>query len=155
MMSTESTQFESVKIPDLEENEEELTTTLPIDIFDGQYHEVNPGQYNETNPGQYHEANPGQYHEKNPGQYEERDEGKYLEINPGQYEAVVEYNAEEETKSYNVHRKTGDYIIGEVGKININNGQTLEGVRYTAVEGMVNQEQIAEILARYFGTSQI
>ena len=32
-----------------------------------------------------------------------------------QYEAVVEYNAEEETKSYNVHRKTGDYIIGEVG----------------------------------------
>ena len=31
-----------------------------------------------------------------------------------QYEAVVEYNVEEETKSYNVHRKTGDYIIGEV-----------------------------------------
>ena len=28
---------------------------------------------------------------------------------------MVEYNAEEETKSYNVHRKTGDYIIGEVG----------------------------------------
>ena len=26
----------------------------------------------------------------------------------------MEYNAEEETKSYNVHRKTGDYIIGEV-----------------------------------------
>merc|ERR1719220_1852635 len=136
MMSTGSTQF--VKIQDLEENEEELTTTVPIDIFDGQYHEVNPGQYNETNPGQYHEANPGQYHEKN----------------PGQYEAVVEYNAEEETKSYNVHRKTGDYIIGEVGKINVNNGETLEGVRYTAVEGMVNQEQIAEILARYFGTGQ-
>merc|ERR1719220_2451876 len=129
MMSTGSTQF--VKIPDLEENEEELTTIVPIDIFDGQYHEVNPGQYNE--------ANPGQYHEKNPGQYEESDEGKYLEINPGQYEAVVEYNAEEETKSYNVHRKTGDYIIGEVGKINVNNGETLEGVRYTAVEGMVNQ----------------
>ena len=66
-----------------------------------------------------------------------------------QYEAVVEYNAEEETKSYNVHRKTGDYIIGEVrskkkgfqkcrktkypvisffkvGKINVNNGETLE-----------------------------
>lgn len=156
MMLTGSSQLESVKNPDLEENEneEELTTVLPIDIFDGQYHEVNPGQYNETNPGQYHEANPGQYHEKNPGQYEEGDEGKYLEINPGQYEAVVEYNADEETKSYNVHRKTGDYIIGEVGKININNGQTLEGVRYTAVEGMVNQEQIAEILARYFGTGQ-
>jgi len=155
-ISTGSSQLESAMNPELEEdeNEAELTTILPIDIFDGQYHEVNPGQYNETNPGQYHEANPGQYHEKNPGQYEETDEGKYLEINPGQYEAVVEYNAEEETKSYNVHRKTGDYIIGEVGKININNGQTLEGVRYTAVDGMVNQEQIAEILARYFGTGQ-
>ena len=34
------------------------------------------------------------------------------------YEAVVEYNAEEETKSYNVHRKTGDYIIGEVNSSN-------------------------------------
>jgi len=156
MMSTGSHLEPPAMNPDSEEDEdeEELTTILPVDIFDGQYHEVNPGQYNETNPGQYHENNPGQYHEKNPGQYEETDEGKYLEINPGQYEAVVEYNAEEETKSYNVHRKTGDYIIGEVGKININNGQTLEGVRYTAVEGMVNQEQIAEILARYFGTGQ-
>ena len=40
--------------PELEEdeNEAELTTVLPIDIFDGQYHEVNPGQYSETNPGQ-------------------------------------------------------------------------------------------------------
>merc|ERR1712130_307307 len=151
---TGSIHLESMMNPDLDENEEESTTSFPINIFDGQYHEVNPGQYNETNPGQYHEENPGQYHETNPGQYEESDEGKYLEINPGQYEAVVEYNAEEETKSYNVHRKTGDYIIGEVGKININNGQTLEGVRYTAVEGMVNQEQIAEILARYFGTGQ-
>jgi len=150
--------LEPISNPDLEEEdenkEEDSTTISPINIFDGQYHEVNPGQYNETNPGQYHEDNPGQYHEKNPGQYEETDEGQYLEINPGQYEAVVEYNVEEETKSYNVHRKTGDYIIGEVGKININNGQTLEGVRYTAVEGMVNQDQIAEILARYFGTGQ-
>merc|ERR1712130_521866 len=95
---TGSIHLESMMNPDLDENEEESTTSFPINIFDGQYHEVNPGQY----------------------------------------EAVVEYNAEEETKSYNVHRKTGDYIIGEVGKININNGQTLEGVRYTAVEGMVN-----------------
>jgi len=116
--------------PSLEEQEIEEdagTTTVPaVNIFDGQYHEVNPGQYNETNPGQYHEENPGQYNEKNPGHYEETDEGQYYEINPGQYEAVVEYNAEGETKSYNVHRKTGDYIIGEVGKINVNNGETLE-----------------------------
>ena len=36
-----------------EESEEEAgTTTVPaVNIFDGQYHEVNPGQYNETNPG--------------------------------------------------------------------------------------------------------
>merc|ERR1712083_920350 len=88
--------LEPISNPDLEEEdenkEEDSTTISPINIFDGQYHEDNPGQY----------------HEKNPGQYEETDEGQYLEINPGQYEAVVEYNVEEETKSYNVHRKTGD-----------------------------------------------
>ena len=82
---------------------------------------------------------------------------------------MVQYNEAEATKSYNVHQKTGDYIIGEVGKINIKNGQTLEvsrdkssqpfkaqfqGVRYTAVEGMVDQEQIAEILRRYFGAAR-
>ena len=39
---------------------------------------------------------------------------------------MVQYNEAEATKSYNVHQKTGDYIIGEVGKINIKNGQTLE-----------------------------
>merc|ERR1711962_488850 len=105
-----------------ESEEEEDTTIMPIDIFDGQYHEVNPGQY----------------HEKD----------------PGQYEAVVQFNEKDETQSYNVHRKTGDYIIGEVGKIDINNGQTLEGVRYTAVEGMVDQDQITEILRRYFGAGR-
>merc|ERR1711962_917788 len=103
-----------------ESEEEGDTTIMPIDIFDGQYHEVNPGQYHEKDPGQYHETN------------------------PGQYEAVVQFNEKDETQSYNVHRKTGDYIIGEVGKIDINNGQTLEGVRYTAVEGMVDQDQITE-----------
>merc|ERR1711962_1739794 len=121
-----------------ESEEEEDTTIMPIDIFDGQYHEVNPGQYHEENPGQYHGVNEGQYHE----------------TNPGQYEAVVQFNEKDETQSYNVHRKTGDYIIGEVGKIDINNGQTLEGVRYTAVEGMVDQDQITEILRRYFGAGR-
>merc|ERR1711962_1427898 len=129
-----------------ESEEEEDTTIMPIDIFDGQYHEVNPGQYHEKDPGQYHEENPGQYHGVN--------EGQYHETNPGQYEAVVQFNEKDETQSYNVHRKTGDYIIGEVGKIDINNGQTLEGVRYTAVEGMVDQDQITEILRRYFGAGR-
>lgn len=35
----------------------EMTTMM--DIYSGQYHEVNPGQYHEINPGQYHESNPG------------------------------------------------------------------------------------------------
>ena len=48
--------LEPVSNPDLEEEdenekEEDSTTISPINIFDGQYHEVNPGQYNETNPG--------------------------------------------------------------------------------------------------------
>jgi len=130
-------------------------------IYDGQYHEINPGQYHEVNPGQYHEENPGQYHEENPGQYHEEFPGQYHEYNPGQYQEIssgqevqldIEFNPEDETKTYNVHKKTGEYIIGEVGKIDINNGQTLEGVRYTAVDSMVDQAQIAEILQRYFGT---
>lgn len=141
----------------VEYDEEEDTTITPVNIFDGQYHEVNPGQYQESNPGhlhysgQYHEESPGRYWEQSPGQYGESNPGQYHEINPGQYETVVEFNEQEATKSYNVHQKTGDYIIGEVGKINKQNGQTLEGVRYTAVEGMVDQAQIAEILQRYFG----
>ena len=35
----------------------EVTTLM--DLYSGQYHEVNPGQYHEVNPGQYHETNPG------------------------------------------------------------------------------------------------
>ena len=34
----------------------------------------------------------------------------------------IEYFPEEEIKTYNVHRKTGDFVIGEA----VNNGQTLE-----------------------------
>merc|ERR1740137_198223 len=145
------------------ESEESITTSFPaydtstdndmaegsldgeMEMYDGQYHEVEPGQYSETNLGQYHEVNPGQYHETNPGQYHEIHPGQEVQLN-------IEFNPEEETKTYNVHKKTGDYIIGEVGKINVNDGQTMEGVRYTAVDGMVNQAQIAEILKQFFGT---
>jgi len=143
------------------DDDTEYVTEDISEIYDGQYHEVNPGQYHEVNPGQYHEENPGQYHEENPGQYHEEFPGQYHEYNPGQYHEIssgqevqldIEFNPEDETKTYNVHKKTGEYIIGEVGKIDINNGQTLEGVRYTAVDSMVDQAQIAEILQRYFGT---
>ena len=127
-----SKEEENVSKPFIEEPESYSDNTEgsggdDLDIFDGQYNKVNPGQYYEVNPGQYHEVNPGQYHELNPGQYHETDPGQYQEINPGQeVQLNIEFNPEEETKTYNVHKKTGDYIIGEVGKINVNNGQTLE-----------------------------
>merc|ERR1711879_941779 len=107
----------------------EMTTMA--DLYSGQYYEVNPGQYHEINPGQYHEHNPGQY-----------------EVN----EVKVDFDNRDEHKIYNVQAKAGDFIIGEVGKIDVNNGQTVEGVRYTALEGEVDPLKIAEILNRYFGT---
>ena len=54
LLPTEShLQFTTKPSLEEEESEEEAgTTTVPaVNIFDGQYHEVNPGQYNETNPG--------------------------------------------------------------------------------------------------------
>jgi len=124
----------------------------------GNYHEVNPGQYHEVNPGQYHEINPGQYHEVNPGQYHEVNPGQYHEENPGQYrvddediQVSVDDNSEDDSRTYDVRANAGDFIIGEVGKIDINSGQTLEGVRYTALESEVNYEKIKEILEMYFG----
>lgn len=38
----------------------------------------------------------------------------------------VQYLPEEDVKTYNVHRKTGDFVIGEAGKIDLHNGQTFE-----------------------------
>merc|ERR1711988_1024877 len=107
------------------------------DTTGGEYTEVNPGQYHETNPGQYHEDNPGQYHEDNPGQYHEANPGQYSEVNPGQYHEVNpgQYHSHD----LEVDDVTVDFIIGEVGKINVNNGQTLEGVRYTALDGFLDQ----------------
>ena len=86
----------------------------------------------------------------------------------------VEYFPEEKVKTYNVHRKTGDFVIGEAGKIDTNNGQTLEvnmmhylasrsgvtinnvvfisqGVRYTFLAEFLDTNQISEILRTYFG----
>lgn len=154
---------------------EEPTT---VDWFDGQYYEQNPGQYHETNPGQYHEENPGQYHEENPGQYHEENPGQYRyhhqqqqdddDDQPQQQQQAggqdqlvdvddltVDFNHKDETKIYNVQAKAGEFIIGEVGKINLNNGQTLEGVRYTAVDGFLDKGKISEILLRFFGTQTL
>jgi len=107
----------------------------------GQYKEIHPGQYREIHPGQYEEQHPGQYHEVNPGQYTLDDEDIEVDVN----------NRDNESRIYNVRANAGDFIIGEAGRIDINSGQTLEGVRYTAVESEVDYEKIKEILERYFG----
>merc|ERR1711963_356192 len=88
-------------------------------------------------PGQYHEVNPGQYHEVHPGQVD--------------VESVkVDFQHRSKDRIYNVQASAGDFILGEVGRID-NTGQTLQGVRYTAVEGEVDEARITEILNRYFG----
>merc|ERR1711981_767230 len=151
------------------------------EINPGQYHESNPGQYHEINPGQpldlgegteilsgqYHESNPGQPvalpqrdvdgQQLHAGQYHEVNPGQYHEVNPGQYHGhsgVDPGNARyrDHHKTYTVEAKAGDFIIGEVGRIDVNNGQTLEGVRYTALDGEVSQRRISQILERFFGT---
>jgi len=130
-------------------------------LLSGQYHEISPGQYHEVNPGQYEETNPGQYREIHPGQYNELHPGQ-----PGQYhnfeksysqdyevnDVKVDFDHQDEHKIYNVQAKAGDFIIGEVGRIDVSNGQTLEGVRYTALDGEVDPLRISQILERFFGT---
>merc|ERR1711874_96656 len=134
----DSTTYEGLK---------ESETLLPDEIINGQYHETNPGQYHEVNPGQYHETNPGQYHESNPGQYDEKNPGQDLGVD----KITVNFDHGETSRSYNVKANAGDFIIGEVGRIDIDSGQTLEGVRYTAVDGEVDQARISDILEQYFG----
>jgi len=127
-------------------------------LYSGQYHEVNPGQYHEVNPGQYQELNQGQYNEVDPGQYSDVPGRKYSnheDSYSGNYEVndvKVDFAHHENHNTYTVEAKAGDFIIGEVGRINVNNGQTLEGVRYTALDGEVSQGRISQILARFFGT---
>jgi len=131
-------------------NQQKETTTSD----NGLYQEINPGQYHEINPGQYHEVNPGQYTEVNPGQYTEVNPGQYEEVHPGQDlkidDVKVDVANKDQTKIYNVQANVGDYIIGEVGTINVNNGQTLQGVRYTAVDDQY-QKHITDILGKWFG----
>merc|ERR1719219_629713 len=83
----------------------------------------------------------GQYNEVNPGQYTLDDKDIEVDVN----------NRDNESRIYNVRANAGDFIIGEAGRIDINSGQTLEGVRYTAVESEVDYEKIKEILDVYFG----
>jgi len=134
----------------------------------GEQHEEGHSKEHREHPGQDNEEHPGQYHEHHPGQYNEQHPGQYLEVHPGQYNSTeedgdkthdnlgvenvtVDFEHGQESRIYNVQANAGDFIIGEVGKIDINSGQTLQGVRYTALEGEVDEAQILDILEKYFG----
>ena len=112
------------------------------DILSGQYHEVNPGQYHEVNPGQYHEVNPGQYVDDTLESSDKSDHKVEL----------VDVEHTDNAKIYNVQQRVSDFIIGEYGTIT-NSGQTLQGVRYTAVaddHSGVDPNLIYETLVKYF-----
>ena len=72
--------------------------------------------------------NPGQYHDNYQNLDKAYPSGEY-EVN----EVKVDFDRRDEHKSYNVQAKAGDFIIGEVGKIDVNNGQTVE-VSYDLVD---------------------
>ena len=149
------------------------------EINPGQYHEVNPGQYHEVNPGQYHEVNPGQYqyqddlNELEQQQQPLQQRGRGFESAPlrtaDQSQAIVkkqkpvskvqsslndvqvEVKQTENTKIYNVQSKVDKFIIGEYGTISKESGQTLQGVRYTALADVsVDPNLIYETLIKFF-----
>jgi len=148
------------------------------EINPGQYHEVNPGQYHEVNPGQYHEVNPGQYqyqddlNELEQQQQPLQQQGRGFESAPlrtaDQSQAIVkkqpvskvqsslndvqvEVKQTENTKIYNVQSKVDKFIIGEYGTISKESGQTLQGVRYTALADVsVDPNLIYETLIKFF-----
>merc|ERR550534_3601594 len=131
-----------------EEEGEQMTESSTVDIdllYSGQYHEVNPGQYQEevfTKPVSSKYPSKGQYRNHEDSYSEE------YEVN----NVKVDFDHQDNHKTYTVEAKAGDFIIGEVGRIDVNNGQTLEGVRYTALDGEVSQRRISQILERFFGT---
>lgn len=164
--STTETSDRSPRTSDVDKwdknNEQHLDEKEP-DIFSGKYYEVNPGQYFEENPGQYHEENPGQYWEDNTGQYNDPhlDQSQYHEKEPGQYKdknldvQVVEVKYTDDAQVYNVQSKVDNFIIGEYGTISKSNGQTIQGVRYTAVDDQsIDPKLIYETLHKFFPMSQ-
>ena len=57
---------------------------------------------------------------------------------------------------YNVQSKVDQFIIGEYGTINKNSGQTLQGVRYTAIDdSSVDPKIIFDTLQKYFQFSWV
>jgi len=147
---------------------ERVFTVTPVYApQDGQYHETNPGPYQHDDIGDtaqpyIHDTRANYQHDPTGDtapayQHDTAGDVSYSNLDtnyPGDYEVnevKVDFDNQDEHKIYNVQAKAGDFIIGEVGRIDINNGQTVEGVRYTALQGEVEQERIAEILNRFFG----
>jgi len=99
-----------------------------------------------VNPGQYFELSPGQDTTLPP-----------LDEKPEDLEVEVEVENEGNRRVYNVQSRVGDeggeFIIGEFGTLNEENGQTLQGVRYTAVadpDSNVDEQFILETFQKYF-----
>jgi hypothetical protein len=145
------------------------------EVNPGQYNEINPGQYHEVNPGQYSEVHPGQnlneLEKSIPGQPEElqpqsrgfespaplrtADQSQAIvkkkPVKQSLNDVQVEVKQTENTKIYNVQSKVDKFIIGEYGTISKESGQTLQGVRYTALADVsVDPNLIYETLIKYF-----
>ena len=58
------------------------------------------------------------------------------------------YFRDDYSRTYDVRANAGDFIIGEVGRIDINSGQTLE-VRFLSIL-MVNRNYLAYLAIQYF-----
>merc|ERR1711936_989191 len=131
-----------------------------LEIQSGQYHEINPGQPvalaqkdngEVIHAGEYHEVNPGQYHEVHPGQYIDDSSSESNNQKDHKVE-LVDVEQTDNAKIYNVQQRVNEFIIGEYGTIS-NSGQTLQGVRYTAVaddQSGVDPNFIYETLVKYF-----
>jgi hypothetical protein len=106
----------------------------------------------EVNPGQYYEENPGQYFEESPGRH--YPEAEYPEEPKSLRNVKVEFKQTKVGKVYNVESKVDRFIIGEYGTISKESGQTLQGVRYTAVADHASDVHLSNLiyktLIKYF-----
>ena len=114
---------------------------------DGQYHETNPGPYQHDDIGDtaqpyIHDTRANYQHDPTGDtapayQHDTAGDVSYSNLDtnyPGDYEVnevKVDFDNQDEHKIYNVQAKAGDFIIGEVGRIDINNGQTVEVSYYS------------------------
>merc|ERR1711935_370198 len=146
------------------------------EVNPGQYNEISPGQYHEINPGQYAEVHPGTQNlnelEKSiperPEELQPQSRGfespaplrtadqsqaivKKKPVKQSLNDVQVEVKQTENTKIYNVQSKVDKFIIGEYGTISKESGQTLQGVRYTALADVsVDPNLIYETLIKFF-----